>query len=530
MQLAANLADVPEMMDVVNPVWPPQHPMLALDHSLNASSLSPASAASSFGSCSTGNRLTPLSTPTTASASSSRRESISNSTYSLTSTLSPSSATGSIRQINHDQSFGLSYPSTQLSYEGSTMPTTEERLTCGIRDGQINILADDLFQNPLFTGSQAELSHSEVSSRGYGIGPNQHTLAFHTPAYAMVNECHSLEAAAPSYVESSIADNLSQASVFVGSGSTSSNLDWSTSPSTMDKHGMRLRCRANRDRNHGCKKGQKHLSIYDHPGIMVVGRADKKPHKCTRCSQTFARQEHRERHKLIHPEEEQIVYACPMSTFCKKEIQNRPDNMKAHIKNTHFKPSEKKKTEKINYRVTMKQLYEYHQAGIHRDAWMKFLRKSGPLASPDQLWKCIRDIDDRWPSLLNGKMTIHDRVTSKNGDNPKPTRYWTTIGWSILEAQTLCIKDLAPEMDVPSEKTLYDVDPRIKAMMDGTMKVEDTVHLGVDMMTTKGMGLQDYDPRWQALINRLMSAEDAEKNGVSHLLHSRRRRCAAARL
>ena len=410
------------------------------------------------------------------------------------------------------------------------MPAPEERPANDFHGGQINIMADGLFQNSLFTESLTELPSCGVDSQGYGSGQDQLALAFPMPVNSLPNGSQFLPLAPASCLASGIEDSLLQASMLAYVENRPSSPSSEDGINMMLRHNIHLQTlHASRFRKYGSKRGHKHMRTFDQQSIPVVGSEARKPHKCRHCKRGFTRHEHRERHKLTHPVEPQEKFHCPMRTICQKEISNRYDNMKAHIKQTHFSPTQKKKSEKINQRVTMKELYEEHQAGINRDTWMEFLRKSGSINSPDELWERMRrpDIDARWNRLLSGSMTIQDKAPAKAGESTKPTRYWTMIGWSILEAQTLRIKDIVPEWHGSPDATLWDLDPRVEAMMKGTLKLEDAEFLGVDMMTSKKMGLELHDIRWQTLSKGLMSTEDAEKNGVGHLLPSRRKRCGA---
>ncbi|KAL9128064.1 MAG: hypothetical protein Q9217_003175 [Psora testacea] len=245
-----------------------------------------------------------------------------------------------------------------------------------------------------------------------------------------------------------------------------------------------------------------------------------KTHWCLPCTMSFARPEHYNRHMRSHDPDAPYVH-CPL---CNRQIKIRKDNLKAHVLNTHFKPSEKKKTEKMNPRWTMKDLFELFQRPLDEDKealWMDFFQKQSITGSLEEIWNLVRGIDPRFARLLANEMTIHDRERLKD-DKPgectgKLTKLWTMLGWSIAEAQAITVKEIAPDWEGPAHTTLWDLDARRKALEDGTLKVEDAECLGVDMFQSRAMGLESVDPRWRALHAGEMKLDESERHGVKHL-------------
>lgn len=262
------------------------------------------------------------------------------------------------------------------------------------------------------------------------------------------------------------------------------------------------------------------------------------------CDQRFGRPEHCNRHQMTHdPVGKEVL--CPL---CDKGIKQRRDNLKAHIIRTHFTPAEKKKTEKMNARHSMKDIYERLRdpttlSPKEQELWLDIFKKpsnedlygirppgspvvaqsaASPRMSLHEIWPRVREMDARFARLLSDRMTIHDREKVKGDaegmESGKLTKFWRMLGWSIAETQNILASDVAAEWDGPASTTLWDLDPRRKAMLNGTLSVEDAEEtLGVDMATTQQMGLEQFDPRWTTLHTGEMTLEDAEKNGVGHL-------------
>ena len=218
-------------------------------------------------------------------------------------------------------------------------------------------------------------------------------------------------------------------------------------------------------------------------------------HPCPECNVGFRRPEHLKRHVRKHlPLDEVDMLPCKFAPDCKMTIKDRPDNMRAHVQTTHFKYG---KTER---------------GGKNRRYSMR--------ASLD---KELKPDDERWTLLLDGEMLFGDE-----------TGYWKMIGFSIKETSETRIKDLIEDWEGPRDQLLKDVDPRWKALLDGTMTFEQSMQvgawmaeeesegvLGVDMATSKAMGLERFDPRWRKLKDGTMSVEVARKLGVEHLILTR---------
>lgn len=215
--------------------------------------------------------------------------------------------------------------------------------------------------------------------------------------------------------------------------------------------------------------------------------SDKK-YRCPECTTRFKRPEHLKRHRRKHlPPEETTMISCHFEE-CGKEIKDRPDNMRAHLQTTHFSYGKTERGGK-NKRFSMKESME---KGLHLE-------------------------DARWALLLDGRLEFGNTKTN----------YWRMLGYSIKETSDLKVKDLVPGWEGSDEATLKDFDPRWKQLLEGGMTFEQAMQigrwmpedekeglLGVDMMTSKAMGLEDVDPRWIKLLEGGMSIETSEKLGV----------------
>ena len=213
---------------------------------------------------------------------------------------------------------------------------------------------------------------------------------------------------------------------------------------------------------------------------------------CPKCPYAPNRNERLERHMRTHEKKEaRTPHKCEI---CTKEFHDRPDNLKAHMKSTHFKYGVSEKGAK-NPRYTMKYSMETNT----------------------RMW------DDRWTQLLNGELRFGDTKD----------RSWKMLGYSIKETEVIKVKDLVPEWEGPDETTLKKFDPRWNKLLEGDMTFEQAMEigykmpetekegiLGVDMMTSKEMGLQELDPRWKRLFGGSMSVEESAKLGVKELWSS----------
>ncbi len=135
----------------------------------------------------------------------------------------------------------------------------------------------------------------------------------------------------------------------------------------------------------------------------------------------------------------------------------------------------------------------------------------------DSMEMRLKSEDSRWTLLLEGGIEFGDTKTG----------YWKMLGYSIKETEDIKVRDLVPEWEGPSEATLKDFDPRWKKLLDGDMTFEQAMErgrwmpeeekeglLGVDMLTSKAMGLENVDPRWTKLLEGSMSIEVSERLGV----------------
>ena len=243
---------------------------------------------------------------------------------------------------------------------------------------------------------------------------------------------------------------------------------------------------------------------------LVVGSSDKK-HPCTECNEQglnvrFVRPEHLVRHKKSHHEGKNTkFYACAVHDCIdkkgkRKEIKARGDNLAPHYNNTHFSWGNSATSGK-NRRISLKESHD-----------LKLI-----------------EYDSRWVRFLEGSI--------KMDGNPKGE--WKMLGYSILETQTIKVKDivstsrtLSQQWEGPDEATLKDFDFRWKMLLEGTMDFDtamaeghkmkelerrDRGLLGVTMIESEVMGLKHADPRWQKLLSGKMSLDDSKKLGVEHL-------------
>lgn len=181
---------------------------------------------------------------------------------------------------------------------------------------------------------------------------------------------------------------------------------------------------------------------------------------------------------------------CQFGTeFCKKSIKDRPDNMRAHLKHTHFTYG---KTE---------------SGGKNKRFSMRHSQEMG-----------LRLEDERWTLLLQHAITFGDTETW----------FYKMLGYSIKDTAEIAVRDIAPEWEGAEDAMLKDFDPRWKQLLSGNMTFEQAMErgrfmpeeekegiLGVDMATSEQMGLRDLDPRWKCLDEGKMSLEMCEKLEVN---------------
>ena len=236
---------------------------------------------------------------------------------------------------------------------------------------------------------------------------------------------------------------------------------------------------------------------------LVVGSSDKK-HPCTECNEQglnvrFVRPEHLVRHKKSHHEGDNTiwhacrVHDCVDKTGKHKEIKARHDNLAPHYNNTHFSWGNSATSGK-NRRISLK---ESHEIGLI-------------------------DLDSRWVRFLEGNI--------KWDGNPKGE--WKMLGYSILETQSIRVKDIVSTWEGPEATTLKEFDFRWKMLLEGTMDFDtamadghkmkelerrDRGLLGVSMKESEEMGLKNVDPRWIKLRSGEMTVKESEVLGVNHL-------------
>ena len=249
--------------------------------------------------------------------------------------------------------------------------------------------------------------------------------------------------------------------------------------------------------------------------VIVVPREQHKDKTCDQCPKRFKRPEHAARHKKTHGENRWFCPICPRYI-----TSDRRDNLVAHIRKTHLTPTEKTSAEKTNTRVSMRDFYENRALPDRRVFWIRIFLKDNHATdaypfSEVELWRQQFLLHEPLQKLLRNEMTIHDCLTTKNGrQKEKPLMMWTMIGWSIQEAQHVLIRDIDPDYKGDPEKTIWDVDPRRKALLARELRLEHRKHLGTDMPGTQAMGLEHLDPAWIALKEGRLSPEEEVQYGA----------------
>lgn len=225
------------------------------------------------------------------------------------------------------------------------------------------------------------------------------------------------------------------------------------------------------------------------------------------------RPEHLKRHfEAKHPEIFEKMYGYKKKEYpcvfkgCKKLIQARPDNYKAHYTKTHFSYGAAEKNGK-NKRKSMK----------------------------TSVKKEIVDKDVRWTMMLAGKMKMGEVMRSDTNKGQVFPSAWKMIGYSIKETRDIKVKDIIPDWQGPDDARLEKFDCRWKALKEGTLTYEQAMSvgvdmkesprqglLGVDMFETKAMGLARLDPRWKELQSGKMKPEDEEILGIASQVRRKR--------
>ena len=148
-----------------------------------------------------------------------------------------------------------------------------------------------------------------------------------------------------------------------------------------------------------------------------------------------------------------------------------------------------------------------------------------------ELPRRIREDDIRWVTLFADKLTIDHRITKQKFSKrqaseahlPPLSNWWKMVDYPIEEAMETLVKDFAPEyLDKEKDRdmasvTLWDLDPRRKALEAGTFKLEHCDdYLRTSMRDMQRLGLQHLDPRWIALREGTlqMNREEAIAQGI----------------
>ena len=215
------------------------------------------------------------------------------------------------------------------------------------------------------------------------------------------------------------------------------------------------------------------------------------------CPNAFDRPEHLRRHTdSKHRGSEVLELPCAFAECWdrkKKEhrkILARPDNLKAHYKETHFRYGNSEKSGK-NERKSMKVA---HEMGLS-------------------------SYDLRWELLVENKMDVNHEI-------PDFLHVWKMLGYSIRETRDMRVKDVRPDWK-PEEETLQKFDPRWIALWNQTLSFDQAMNvgehmkeskaqglLGVTMLETEEMGIKHLDVRWVQLDKGRMSVEQSEMLGV----------------
>ena len=236
------------------------------------------------------------------------------------------------------------------------------------------------------------------------------------------------------------------------------------------------------------------------------------------CDKSFHRPEHLGRHQDSHSTQK-IMYGCPL---CPKEIESRPDNMKSHLKNTHYTPTEQKEEKgKVNKRMGMLATFRTFTDGIARPRWNKYFKgtKKDMVIKDDDLPGLILKDDPRWCAFLANQLTVDHRLkkqkseTKEEQDGTKPapeSKWWKMVDWPVEYALQHYVKEVAPEWEGPADTVLWQLDPRYKALEAGTFKVEDCPYLLTTMREMRKLGLDHLDPRWIALREGTLKMERKE--------------------
>ncbi|MDI1487688.1 MAG: hypothetical protein OHK93_006959 [Ramalina farinacea] len=473
-----------------------------------------------------GTPYTPGTLSTTPSGYSSRRESTTqienaqtySQTYSLSSTGSPSLPSKIIPASSFDAISQNLDPSVQMPWMSTELPIyayNENTAGLDVADsqwaynfsGHSDTQMEDPMSNPIVKHDSAGRSLQILASQ-----QSEHPCLLTSQADLLRDDAGLLGA--------TVSPPLGRPFEY-----SKSSPDTSTSGRTSFRHG---RCPGGLP--YRVAKPQKHRS--DHLALpeldrhipsdivpkdwVIVPRERHKDRKCERCNARFKRPEHAARHQSKH--DKKYFWFCPICS--KGVVGNRRDNLKAHMEKTHLTPTEKTSTEKTNARITMRDFYETRPTPERRVLWIRYFLKdyhvsSSYVISDDDLWRQQLLFHENFQKLLRNQMTIHDCDTTKDGQpKGKPHMMWTMIGWSIQEAQHVLVKDIDPDWKGDPKNTIWDFDPRHKALLARELRLEHRKHLGTDMLGTQAMGLEDLDPAWIALKEGRLSPEEEVQYGA----------------
>lgn len=474
-----------------------------------------------------GTPYTPGTLSTTPSGYSSRRESTTqienaqtySQTYSLSSTGSPSFPSKITPASSFEAMSQNLDPSVQMPWMGTELPMYAYNENTGGLDvadsqwvynvsGHSDTQMEDPISNPIVKHDSAGRSLQILASQ-----QSEHPCLLTSQADLLLDDAGlpavtvSPPLGRPFEYSKSSPDTSTSGRTSFSHGHFHGNLEYRVAKVTQ-KHRSDHRCLTKVDRPIASD-----IPLQD---LFIVPRERHKDKKCGVCGHRFRRPEHLARHLETHVKEK--LWFCPL---CPTGIEgNRRDNLKAHIKNTHLTPTEKSSKDKTNVRVTMRDFYENHALPDRRVFWIRYFLKDPhatsacPMSDID-LWRQQLLFHEWFRTLLSNELTIHDCPRTKDGRaKRKPHRMWTMIGWSIQEAQNVLIRDIDPDYKGDPETTIWDVDPRRKALLARELRLEDRKHLGTDMLGTQAMGLEDLDPAWIALKEGRLSPEEEVQYGA----------------
>ena len=92
------------------------------------------------------------------------------------------------------------------------------------------------------------------------------------------------------------------------------------------------------------------------------------------------------------------------------------------------------------------------------------------------------------------------------------------VDWTVKQGIETLIKEVAPEYEGP-HSTLWQLDPRAKALEAGTFRMDDCVYLRTSMREMWEVRLDHLDPRWIAVREGdvKMERKDVVKEGIERI-------------